>query len=659
MHPQNKTLSLAQMVWRITLALLVLNLSACSAVSGWMADQNFKKAQELESAGKTDEAIAAYTQAIDANPQHALALFQRGKLYFGQQKFEPALSDLQVAARLDAQNAEAAWLCAQIYLKQSQPDQALPYLDSALSLDASNVDGFYQRALVYVNRQQPQKALPDLDKAIELGLKDADAYYQRGLILASNNQPEKALADFDQTIRMNDSHAAAHLQRGLIYETQGQADKAFADFDKAIQSGLGQASAFYHRGLYEVQHGQIEEALIDFDRAIELDPAYAAAYFQRGQIWHTKANDLKSLSDFNQVAELQSNYPGLYAQRAATLLKLAKYQEALADLEQAVSAAPQDARLLFQRGYAHFQLGQVADAIPDLEKAIELADQDTSAAQNAAAHLDLGLAYARQGNIARTLAEFEASLRAAKTAEGYRARGDMHFSTGDLVVALDDYQKAIQLDKAKVYPELHMQAAMITFLLGDIPGAIREIDKYLAAPGENIDQTNEAERWRSMLSDSLSGKGQNSLKIDQMLDLEGNLPKGLTHTTNPVPVIFVNLNGTTAIYTNPPKGDQVIVLVAYILKTEAEQRSFDQSSRESSQCKIEKGKNMCTILFRNGPIGIDIFYAYPAKAAPLIDPNDLAVLVYQAIDDKLVALLPAFPIGKPDLQTIPPLDLQQ
>jgi len=64
------------------------------------------KAVDLFEAGKTNEALAVFGQAIALNPNYAEPVYNRGKAYLTLGNYNAALSDLNQAATLTPSNAD-------------------------------------------------------------------------------------------------------------------------------------------------------------------------------------------------------------------------------------------------------------------------------------------------------------------------------------------------------------------------------------------------------------------------------------------------------------------------------------------------------------------------------------------------------------------------
>ena len=81
-----------------------------------------------------------------------------------------------------------------------------------------------------------------------------------------------------------------------------------------------------------------------------------------------------------------------------------RWGEALAALDRAITRTADDPELLFERGNAHLELGHIDQAIADYVAVLRLAPRA------AAVHYNLGIAYARRGDVDSARAAFERAL---------------------------------------------------------------------------------------------------------------------------------------------------------------------------------------------------------------------------------------------------------
>lgn len=200
---------------------------------------------------KTDKpgAIAAYTRAIEADPTHHAARYDRTLLYMETDQARAAMADL---ASLEKAGFEGA---------QRIRGLMMTVADAHTSIAGAMIEkGEYQAAL---------------DK----------------LAVVLTYQPE---------------HADAHVVRGVVKVQQGRLDEAMADYDRGIVLDPRSPEAFHNRGLLHARRAAYRKAVADFTRAIELEPGEPSNYAERGAAHAALGDSASARSDLQTSARLQS-----------------------------------------------------------------------------------------------------------------------------------------------------------------------------------------------------------------------------------------------------------------------------------------------------------------------------------------------------------------
>ena len=133
------------------LAALCLLLSACGQNTEAKWQEQYDLGVRYLSEGNYEEAIIAFTAAIEIDPNRAEAYVGRGDAYIGSGETEEnlvaALADYEEAVALDETNV-AAWLgLADVYIRQGDYDKALQVLQEGLNWtdgDKSIVDKIHE-----------------------------------------------------------------------------------------------------------------------------------------------------------------------------------------------------------------------------------------------------------------------------------------------------------------------------------------------------------------------------------------------------------------------------------------------------------------------------------------------------------------------------------
>ena len=149
--------------------------------------------------GNYKGAIAAYSKAIDLNPDLADVYNDRGAAKETLDDFEGAIADYDNAIRF-------------------VPEYATAYNNRGIAKDnLGNYNG----------------AIEDYDMAIQLDPEYATAYNNRGVAKDNLDDYNGAIKDYDMAIKLNPKYAKAYNNRGKVKQALGQHEAAKADFAKA------------------------------------------------------------------------------------------------------------------------------------------------------------------------------------------------------------------------------------------------------------------------------------------------------------------------------------------------------------------------------------------------------------------------------------------
>ena len=181
-----------------------LNLGGYNeAINRLSATDWVDKGNALVTSGKNQEAVEAFTRAIELDPQNARTYYHRGGVYGRLEDYRRAIRDFDRAIELNPKLAEA-------------------YID---------------RGVAYEMLGDYQPAIREYDKAIELNPNAARAYVNRGIAYAQLGDHRQAIRDYDKAIELNPKDARAHLNRGFAYEQLGDHQQAMEDYKTAARFG--------------------------------------------------------------------------------------------------------------------------------------------------------------------------------------------------------------------------------------------------------------------------------------------------------------------------------------------------------------------------------------------------------------------------------------
>ncbi len=263
-----------------------------------------------------EEALSAYTEAINLDKNYAEAYHNRGNTWASLAKDEFARGNEELAFE--------------------HYESAVANYSDAIQLKRDYVEAYYCRGLVKGIFGQYEPAIVDYKRAINLRPKYADAYMGIGSIELDFNNYESALDMYNKAVRQK-------RRDPLVYSNRGNAKAAFGKHE------------FDRRDL-ESAYNYYKSALTDYNRAIRLDPNFAIPY-----------SELGALGLF--LAEYESVQGDVIAVRE-------HYEQASAACDKAIDLKPKFTQAYANRGNIQKMLGNIEDARADFQTALRLAREE-------------------------------------------------------------------------------------------------------------------------------------------------------------------------------------------------------------------------------------------------------------------------------------------
>lgn len=188
-----------------------------------------------------DNAELDFKKAIEISSENYRSYFFMAKIDLHKKRFDSALENLDVAARIEPFDAGIYSLRAEVKSQYLRPQQGnsdyrdiLSDLNMALNLDTANYLYFSQRSDFLKKMGETEKAMHDYNRMIALSPKKNDAYTSRGVLKMHKYEFIAAAKDFSKSISLNPDAEHNYRYRGLCYNNMNNFDKAYKDFTKSI-----------------------------------------------------------------------------------------------------------------------------------------------------------------------------------------------------------------------------------------------------------------------------------------------------------------------------------------------------------------------------------------------------------------------------------------
>lgn len=302
----------------------------------------------------TDEAVAAYSRAIDAVPAWPVPYILRARALLSQEPPDivGAIADFTKAIDLDPSRGKVhaeRGVARAFRLDPPQIEGAIVDFTKAIELDPSVFYVYVARGDARVGLVAPdvEAALADYGKAIDLEPSEPSTYAKRGFSRAHHLDPpdlDGAISDYDRLVELEPVEAYGYAARADVRLLLDPPDheQAIADYDKAVEIDPHWNHPFARRGFARatLDPPDAEGAIVDYTVAIELDSSDTFAYAGRGDARkQLDPPDLQgALADYDRLVELEPVEAYGYAARADVrlLLEPPDVMGAIADRDKAL-----------------------------------------------------------------------------------------------------------------------------------------------------------------------------------------------------------------------------------------------------------------------------------------------------------------------------------
>ncbi|MEM7356019.1 MAG: tetratricopeptide repeat protein, partial [Acidobacteriota bacterium] len=347
--------------------------------------------------GELESALETFGNGLEAMPHDRQLLFNAAVVGLRLERFEAALGHVERALARHRGDPDLHSLHSAVLGRLERYEEALEALEVAIKRKPGDPQILFRLGNLQHQLGQPEAAVESFRKAVKKDRSLLRAYYNLGAVLLELGRYDEALDAYLVALEpfedafatgsaVDAAHAPAYLNLGAIYFQKEEWEPALDAYGKALRLDPQQISALYNQGFVQFRLGRFEAAEATYRKALAIDPELPVAYLHLGQM----ARRQGALDE--AVRWLNDGLPRFDAEsRLVAWRVLAESQDALGRLAEAekayrslLAARPGEisARLALGRllrrserlGEARQELEQARRAAPeDPEVALELA----------------------------------------------------------------------------------------------------------------------------------------------------------------------------------------------------------------------------------------------------------------------------------------------
>ncbi|EFA02076.1 mitochondrial import receptor subunit TOM70 [Tribolium castaneum] len=413
------------------------------------------RAAAYENLKKWSSVIADCTKAIELNSRYEKALMRRAKAEEIVKDWENCLDDVTCVCLLQQFQNQTALLMADRVLKElgkKHAQEAMlnrkPIIPSKTfiktyfssfsedvvyqkltevgdPLGQGELSGFLKAKLAFATEKY-EEIIPSCTEEINSSESESpfkiEALSLRASFYFLTGNLDKALEDLttiintdcDVKIKVN-----SLIKRASIYMQNEKLTECLEDFDKAAEVGPEISDVFHHRGQVKLLMEKTNEAILDFQKAVDLNPNFSVAFVQKCYSDYRHAMQvqdvqllMQSLANFKKGIEKFPTCVETYVLYAQVLTEKQDYEEADKLYGKALEIDSENASIYVHRGLLMLQWkGEIEQAVELMKEGIKIDDK----------------------------CEF-----------AYETLGTVEVQRGNLVVAIDLFNKAIALARSEM-----------------------------------------------------------------------------------------------------------------------------------------------------------------------------------------------------------------
>ena len=387
-----------------------------------------------------DEAIQAYSLALQVEPNNGHAHANRALAYGWTNRLDQARADLAAAERVIPDHAVINRIRALMAMRQSDDDTAVAELSKSLKKEPGNPFGLNFRAWIYQRRGLEAEAIADANAYIRAKPDDPDAYVLKADLLRAQSKQELAAKEAERLTKLFSSSAYAASSAARIYDALGDRLRALQEIDRAI--AIDPDLFYYYKLKAQFRHWtDVAGRRKDLNSAFALLPSDLGVITQLGLLDFQQHRWADAITRFSMILNSEWRDFGVLAYRSMARLNAGDKALGTKDFEAALAAASgADDFDLICHSFA-FEGVALDWALQSCNRAIQLDERDDAYRSNR------GLVYLRLGQLDAALADYDFAIAADKRrASSYYGRALVRWRQGDKPGALADLQKARVLD---------------------------------------------------------------------------------------------------------------------------------------------------------------------------------------------------------------------
>ena len=253
-------------------------------------------------ANRNEEAIIAYEEVLNLEPQNSQAHNNLGTLFEQAGQLKRAQSFYEKAIQIDPDLAMSHFNLARLYVGDGRLDSALMSYQKTIQLDPEYVPAYYRISQLYQMTGDIDKAIATLEKLIKIRPDLQEAQFELKRLAMPKDQPKVSV----------------------------QMPPRTAESDKSTDPRY-----YYNQAIMLIQKEKYKEAIVDFEKAISLKPDYLNALIGLGAMYQNLRDYQAAIKTYNKALAIDPNHSGTHNNMAINYYSIRQYKLAIEHIDKA------------------------------------------------------------------------------------------------------------------------------------------------------------------------------------------------------------------------------------------------------------------------------------------------------------------------------------
>jgi tetratricopeptide (TPR) repeat protein len=240
---------------------------------------------EALTAGRSYEAVEAFSGALVLNPGSVIGHLKRSEAYRQREELAAALRDLESATLLEPSAPRPLELLGDLHLAMTNFPEAARYYEAFAILDDRDPRVLYKLGYAYRRGGRPTAAIEPLTRAIAMDDGFAEGYYLLGLVLGDTGRAADALTVLERAVELNPAMIPSREAFAAQLGRSGHEDGRLEQLEALAALEPDQPERLIAVGLEYAARGRRDDAVVTLGRAAERYPQTFTAHEALGRVW--------------------------------------------------------------------------------------------------------------------------------------------------------------------------------------------------------------------------------------------------------------------------------------------------------------------------------------------------------------------------------------